>query len=346
MALYNIKKINLVVIYLCIYFFTGLGAAYAQDETRRYVLLIVGLGGSQEYREKFHKYLYETRKNLIEKFQFSENNIIVLADSRSEEENFINEISTAENIKAQFSYLSKKVTDKDDIYIFLFGHGSFDGKNAMLNIPRRDLKDADYAELVQTFNARRIIFINTTSCSAPFITHLSAPGRIIITATKSGTERNETIFPKFLIEAMNSSASDKDKNGDLSVLEVFQYASERTARWYEESNHLATEHPLLEDTGDKSAYRAEELIDYAEGSLSSITYLLERTRAVATAMASTGDSVFAKLFLEQKKINQEISLLKAEKTKYTERDYFAKLESFFIRLAKISDEIEKYEKLH
>ena len=343
MIRHNIKKINLIVIYLCIYFFTGLGAVYAQDETKRYVLLIVGLGGSQEYREKFHKYLYETRKNLIEKFQFSEDNIIALAESRSDEENFIDEISTAENIKAQFSYLSKKVTDKDDIYIFLFGHGSFDGKNAMFNIPRRDLKDSEYAELVQTLNARRIIFINTTSCSAPFITHLSAPKRIIITATKSGTERNETVFPQFLIEAMNSSASDLDKNGDLSVLEAFQYASERTARWYEESDHLATEHPLLEDTGDKLAYGAEQLVDYAEGSLSGITYLLERTRAIEIAMASTGDSVLAKLFLEQKKINQEISLLKAEKTNYTERDYFAILELLFIRLAKISDEIEKIE---
>ncbi len=345
MVLYQIKRINFAIILICIYIFTAFSLINAQDETRRYALLIAGLGGSKEYREKFHKYLFETRKTLVEKFQFSENDIIVLADSRSKEENFINEISSAENIKAQFSYLSKKVTDKDDIYIFLFGHGSFDGKNSMLNISQRDLKDSDYAELVQTINAHRIIFINTTSCSEPFITHLSAPNRIVITATKSGTERNETIFPEFLIEAMNTSVSDRDKNGDLSIFEIFQYASERTARWYKESNHLETEHPLLEDTGDKLAYRAEELADYAEGGLSSTTYLQERTRTTA-AIASINDSVLARLFIEQKKINQEISFLKADKTSYPEQEYFSKLEPLFIRLAKINDEIEKYEKNH
>lgn len=346
MAIYHIKRINLVVIYLCIYIFAAFNSIYAQGETRHYALLIAGLGGTQEYREKFHKYLYDTRKTLIEKFQFSENDIIVLADSRSQEENFINETSSAENIKTQFSYLSKMVTNKDDMYIFLFGHGSFDGKNAMLNIPQQDLKDSDYAELVQTIKANKIVFINTSSCSAPFIDHLSAPKRIIITATKSGTERIETVFPKFLVEAINNSASDKDKNGDLSLLEVFQYASEGTARWYKESNHLETEHPLLEDTGDKLAYRAEELIDHAEGGLSSTTYLQERIKTVVTAMVSTKDSILAKLFIEQKKINQEIFILKTEKTNYSEREYFTKLEPLFIRLAKISDEIEKHEKNH
>ena len=216
----------------------------------------------------------------------------------------------------------------------------------MLNIPRRDLKDTDYAELIQIFDANRIIFINTTSCSAPFITHLSAPNRIIITATKSGTERNETVFPKFLIESINSDAADRDKNGNISVLEAFQYTSENTARWYEESNHLATEHSLLEDTGDKRAYNAEELLDYADGDLSSTTFLLSPTGLTAAVITSTSDSILAELFLERKKLNPQISLLKAQKRNFTEKDYFDKLELLFIRLAEINDEIEKYEEVH
>ena len=92
----NIKRISFAII--CVYFFAVLVPIYGQDEGKHYAFLIGGLSGSSEYREKFHKYLFECRETLVEKFHFSESNLIVLADSRSEEENFINEISNAENI--------------------------------------------------------------------------------------------------------------------------------------------------------------------------------------------------------------------------------------------------------
>jgi hypothetical protein len=266
-----------------------------------------------------------------------------MADTKSEKSNFINEISTAENIKAKFLELAKKLTKNDDIYIILFGHGSFDGKNTVLNIPRKDLKDEDYANLVQSLSARKIIFINTSSCSGPFIEKLSAPNRIIITATKTGTERNETIFPKFLVEAMAGNASDQDKNGNLSVFETFLYASERTIAWYKQNNHLATEHPLLEDKGDKVAYKAEELAENAEGGLASVTYLLNRSRTATISASGSSDSTYLKLLSGLDEVNQAIDLLKAEKSQYSEQDYLAKLEPLIIRLAKINAEIEKYE---
>jgi hypothetical protein len=319
------------------------GALFAQNSSRQYAVLIGGLGGTQEHREKFRQYLYETRNALIERCKFPEENISVLAESPIEKYQFIEAISNADNIRAKLSGLSNKLTTDDELYIFLFGHGSFDGKNAMLNIPRRDLKDSDYAALLQSFHAGTIIFINTSSCSGPFINRLSAANRIIITATKSGTERNETIFPQFLIEALQNMASDRDKNGMLSVLETFLYASERTAGWYKEKNHLATEHPLLEDTGDKTAYREEELSENGEGGLSSVTYLLRRAPVPAVSIAGSSDSTYQRLILELDKVNREIDLLKAKKGQYPEDEYFAKLEKYLLQLARINEQIETYD---
>jgi len=333
--LHVLSSVIFTIIFVC-------GTLFAQNDNGQYAVLIGGLGGTVEHKEKFRKYLYETRNALIERCKFPEENISVLAEAPIEGYKFVEAISTADNIKAKFASLSNKLTINDNLYIILFGHGSFDGKNTMLNIPRRDLKDIDYATLLQSFNVGNIIFINTSSCSGPFTNRLSALNRIIITATKSGTERNETIFPKFLIEALQSTASDRDKNGNLSVLETFLYASERTAGWYKQNNHLATEHPQLEDTGDNTAYRAEELSEYAEGGLSSVTYFLKRDQVPDMSIAGSNDSTYQDLLVEFDKVNREIDLLKAKKTQYPEDEYFVKLEEFLVRLARINEQIETF----
>ena len=328
---------------VCLFVLVSAAAAHAQVDIRRHALLISGLGGTPEYRDAYHGFLFETRKVLMEKYRFSEEDIITLADARNPDEDFIDDVSSAENIRAAFAALAGTARDTDDVYIVLFGHGSFDGKNAMLNIPRQDLKDSDYAALVATIHARRIVFVNTTSCSGPFVDLLSGPNRIVITATRTGTERIETVFPRFFIEALQTDVADRDKNGDLSVLEVFQYASEKTARFYQDANHLETEHPLLEDTGDKRAFMAGELANTTEGSLSRMTCLFEKAGLLA-ASSGAPDSVAVKLVEEQRKINQEIAVTISEKAKYQELAYYARLEPLFIRLAAINDELEGYGK--
>lgn len=313
---------------------------HAQEGSSRHALLIAGLGGTPEYTSQYHTWLFETRKALIDRFMFAPEDITVLADSKSDEEAFIDDISSADNITAAFDSLAEAVTARDDVYIILFGHGSYDGKNAMLNIPRQDMKDIDYAELVNAIDAHSIVFINTASCSAPFITHLSAPGRIVITATKSATERNETIFPEFLAEALNSETADRDKNGDLSLLEVFNHAAELTARWYEDSGHLATEHPVMDDTGDRHGFGVLDLAENGEGDYAGALFLLDRSRVMASAIASTNDAELAGLFDEQLQVTQDISRLKADKSQYPETEYYSMLEPLLIRLARITGEIE------
>ena len=302
-------------------------------------MLIGGLGGSAEYTEKFQQYLFETHKALVDDFQFPAGHVTVLAEAAIAEEAFVTEVSTAENIRAHFAALAEQVTADDHVFILLFGHGSFDGESAQLNIPRRDLNDADYAELLNALPAGRIIVINTTSASAPFIDVLSAPDRIIITATRAGTQRNETVFPQFLVEAFTSPEADLDKNGDLSVREVFQFAAEKTNRSFTETNHLATEHALLDDTGDAQGFRVEELDAAAEGNLAAITFFKRRTAILATVSDANREAVAA-LLHNKEAVERDIAALKSRKNRLDEDRYYAQLENLFVTLARLNDRIE------
>lgn len=318
----------------------GLGsmAARAQQPGDRYAVLIGGLGGQPEYTEAFQQYLFETRQALVDGFGVPAEQVIVLGEQRISDQDFVTDVSTAENIRARFEALASQVTPEDHVYILLFGHGSYDGEHAHLNIPRRDLSSADYAALVDGLEAGRIVFINTAPSSGPFVEALSAPERIVITATQTGTERNETRFPQFLVEALTSPNADLDKNGDLSVQEVFIYAAEATDRSYTDANNLATEHPVLDDDGDGQGHRVSELADAPDGNLAAVTYL-QRSRPVAMADSAAGSDA-APLLREREAIERAVAELKSRKVQMETDAYYAELETLFVRLARLNETLE------
>ena len=92
----------------------------------------------------------------------------------------------------------------DLVFILLIGHGSFDGRQAAFNLPGPDLTADDAAGLLKKLTAQRVVFINTASASGAFVDVLKGQGRLIITATRTGGERNETRLAPFLVEALES----------------------------------------------------------------------------------------------------------------------------------------------
>ena len=133
----------------------------------------------------------------------------------------------------------------------LIGHGSFDGRESKFNLPGPDMAAADFNLLLKRLPTKQVVLVNATSASGPFIDGLSAPGRTIVTATRSGAEHFTTLFGGFFIDALTSEAADADKNKRVSVLEAFKFAKTEVARAYEREGLLATEHALLDDDGDK-----------------------------------------------------------------------------------------------
>ena len=68
----------------------------------------------------------------------------------------------------------------------------------------------------------------------------SGDGRTVITATKSGSEKNATLFGRYWVEALRDPSADTDKNETVSALEAFHYAQTKTAAFFTEQKRLAT----------------------------------------------------------------------------------------------------------
>lgn len=144
------------------------------------------------------------------------------------------------------------------LYIVLIGHGTWDGREAKFNLVGPDVSAGDLAQWLTPIK-RPAAMINCASSSGPFLPELSAPGRIVVTATKSGDEVFITRFGGFFAKAFASFDADRDKDGQTSLLEAFIAASQRTAAWYEAEGRLATEHALIDDNGDKQGVRADNI---------------------------------------------------------------------------------------
>jgi len=314
---------------------TGAARGPGANGAERYALIIGGLGGTPEYTQKFATYLSETRSLLINRFGFAADRVRVLAEAGLADRDFVDGTSSAENIREHIEELGRSVRPDDQVFILLFGHGSFDGSNAALNIPRRDLADAEYGELLDGIEGGRVIFINTSSASGPFAGVLAGPNRIVITATATGTERDETRFPQYLIEALRSPDADLDKNGALSVREAFVYASRQTARSYETAGLIITEHALLEDNGDGNPSRLEQVESEADGHLAAMTYFRPADdRAIASAEQQP-------VIRRIRELEQAIAELKSRKAQLPEDRYYDELEVLFVQLARLNDELER-----
>ncbi len=139
---------------------------------------------------------------------------------------------------------------KEPLWIVLIGHGTFDGKEAKFNLRGLDVSDTEMAEWLKPLQ-RPLALLNGSSASAPFLNRLSAPGRILVTATRSGSESSYARFGLALAETISDPAADLDKDGQTSLLEAYLAASHRVDEFYRTRSRLATEHPLLDDNGDR-----------------------------------------------------------------------------------------------
>ena len=304
--------------------------AQAQD---RYAILIGGLGGAPEQSARIGTHLRDTYHALTGPLGFERDKVTVLAEQALQDEAFVSGLSTADNIRGQFATMSSQGSEDDMLLVALFGHGSSDGQRAALNIPRRDLTDLDYASLSDGLPMGLQVWICTMSVSGPFIRALSTPGRIVITATRTATQRNQTVFPDYFAASLTDEDADLDQDGSLSVDEVFQYSAEKTAFHYSSRGQLATEHSLIDDTGDGEGSRVEDLATGADGHLAKVTYLMRGKHA---RLMAADDPLSA----NRQDLERQIASLQALKSGMDEDAYYAELESLFVELARLNDRIE------
>jgi hypothetical protein len=160
--------------------------------------------------------------------------------------------------------------------------------------------------------------VNTASASGAFLQPLAAPGRVIVTATKTGGERNETDFPEYFVAAYNDDAADLDRNGHISVREAFDYAAAKVKQAFQQKGYMLTEHATLEDSG--------------EGQLAASVFL-GTGRADAALNVDLSDPAAKALVEERDTIEKDIAALRLMKPSMDAAAYDAKMEKLLTDLA-------------
>ncbi len=310
---------------LVLVFATVARPAVAAD---RYALIVSGVSGGQKYAEQQAKWVADTAKALHESFGFEADHVTTLREDAAA----ATERSTAESVRRTLVDWRRRVTRDDVLFLILIGHGTFDGEAAKFNLTGPDLTADDWAELLDPLPSR-LVLINTTESSYPFLERLSQRGRVVITATDSSAQRYATIFPEFLIRAFTSASTDTDKNGRISVWEAFAAASAGVRQYYDQKGQLPTERPLLDDTGDHLGKEAEA--PGPDGTLARLVYLDAEVTESGTGAAT------AALQRRRTALEAQLTALKQRKRLMPQDEYEAELEKVLVDLAKVWREIRR-----
>ena len=303
-------------------------AALASAGDGRYVLIVSGAAGGHEYHAQYRRWTSELSRTLTERMKIDPARVTVLSDQPP-----AGTAATAANVRRVTASLGERMKSDDMLVVVLIGHGTFDGVDAKFNLTGPDLESAEWSALLRPLPGR-VVVVNTTAGSFPFLERLAGPRRIVITATDSIGQRFDTVFPEYFIRALADDAADLDKNGRISIWEAFVAAGGGVRRHYRQRGQLATERPLIDDNGDGIGTEASNMGD--DGSLASRTYL-----DPAVPGAAPTDEVLLKLLQRKATLELEVDELKIRKTFLTPADYAREFERIMIELARVSSDIRE-----
>ena len=321
-----------------------------------HLVVISGLGGFDEFDRLFQQQATTLINSAHEQLGLAKEQIIYLAEpyrviDRDNEEDVETPVIPAtaapnkENITRAFHTLAEQVSSADEIFIFLLGHGSVQERgpgqiDAYFNIPGPDISAKDFTQLLAPFTEQKIIFINTSSASGEFIKTLSAPNRVIVTATASGTERYYARFGEFFIAALAQDGADTDKDERVSMLEAFHFARLEVQRTYADSKRLQTEHALIDDDGDGEGSLEPALsADSGDGLLARAVFLGSGMRV---SDSPKDDPALTALLAEKQQLEDDITALRSRKSTLSEDEYQDQLEELLVELTFKNREIQSY----
>jgi hypothetical protein len=243
---------------------------------------------------------------------------------------------TREQLRAKLGEIAKQAKAADGLVVMLIGHGSYDGLEYKFNLPGPDITATELGGLLDKIPSARQLVVNMTSSSGGSIEFLRKPTRVVISATKTGSEKNATVFARYWAEALRDPAADTDKNETVSALEAFHFAQRKTTEFFETNKRLATEHSVLEDTGKGDGERNPS----AENGEGKLAALFPVVRLGANAAAAR-DPAKRPLLEKKEQIEQAIDQLKYDKTNLPPEEYRKQLTQLLLDLAKTQEALDK-----
>lgn len=271
-------------------------------------LVVSGLGGEPEYETRFVEQANSVAR-AAGKAAGAMTNVTLLTGAGARRE----------SVEHELAELARKLGPADQVLIVLIGHGTYDGEEYRINLPGPDLTGSELAKLFDRLPANQQLLVNATSASGAVAERWKRAGRIVITATKSGGERNATRFAEFWVEALGSSEADRDKDEIVSAAEAYEFASRKVADKFKADAALATEHSRIEGA---NAGR----------------FLVAR---LGDTVMTTNDAELNAMLGESAGFDRRIEELKARKETLGGEVYYAELEKVLIELARLDRNIDQ-----
>ncbi len=309
----------------------------APASDQRWAILVAGISGDPGLQKEYLKELTDLRALLEGQFGFPRDHIAVLFDDPNLDPARIQYVSNRENLQKVCREFAGRATREDTVFVFLEGHGDSDGTGYKFNLVGPDVTADELAMMFYSIPAQRFLVVNATNCSGASLEGLGGKGRVVVSATKSGTEKNLTHLGAFFVEALAGNKADVDKNGRVSMFEAFSYAARRVEEYYVKGGNLQTEHPMLSDNGGApplSLSDAGTRVDLVARS----SYLDRGSPLLAQNDASPETQALAR---EAQALEKQIELLKAAKGEMAEAEYEKRLEDLLLKLAEVQAKLRK-----
>jgi hypothetical protein len=300
---------------------TAPGNGSAEQPT---VIIAVGAAGEEDFGKEFAKWTESWTKT-------SEQAGVKHLEVGLAQTNATTDLSLLKQ-----SIANEPTNSAAELWIILIGHGTYDGKEARFNLRGPDLSAKELADWLKPFR-RPVIVIDCASSSSPFLNKLSAPGRVIVTATRSGHEENYARFGQFIAKAIADPAADLDKDGQTSLLEAFIMASRQVGEFYEAEGRLATEHALLDDNGDglgtsADFFRGVRAVKKPVGG-GSVDGL--RAHQIHLVRSEQEQRMSTKVRERRDELELAIARLRDTKDSLPSDEYYRRLEQLMLELAKL-----------
>jgi hypothetical protein len=302
----------------------GLLLAALPARAGTYFVTVAGLGGEPDYDQRFTAMANDL--DHILKNSGGDVHVTTLMGAAA----------TKARLEDALGQVAKEAKPQDDFVLVLIGHGSYDGVEYKFNLVGPDISGGDLAALCDRIPSKRQLIVNTTSSSGGSLAALDKPGRAVIAATKTGTEKNATVFARYWIEALRDPTTDTNKNETISAMEAFQYAATKTAAFYDSQKRLATEHAVFEDTGKNDAVRVAST-DTGEGLFLSSFALIR----IGAAQKAFSDPAKRDLLAKKEELEQKVDQLKYQKAAMAPDDYKEQLTAALLELARVQEELDK-----
>jgi len=290
------------------------------------IVLVLGAAGEKEFADQFNDWLGLWESNA----QSAHLPLITIGRSET------NEDAQPDKELLRTTLEQQPKDGLAALWLILVGHGTFDGQEAKFNLRGPDVTAAELAEWLKPFH-RPLAIINTASASGPFLNKLSAPDRVIITATRSGSEQNFARFGGFLSEAIGDPKADLDKDGQTSLLEAYLMAARKLADFYESEGRLATEHALLDDNGDGLGtppdwFRGIRAVKRAQDGAPPDGLRAHQWHLLPS---STESALPPEIRARRDALELSIASLRDNKTGLPEKEYYNRLEPLLLEIARL-----------